>query len=74
MEIFSSKVTLIKYSGNIFRELHDLGSQPRSDEMTLWRHSVNNNKDEGGAPMTDFVKYQRHLTRLHRNGECLFLY
>ena len=26
------------------------------------------NKEEGGAAMTDFVKFQRHLNRLHRTG------
>ena len=50
-----------------------LSSQPRFG-LTLVMSHVNNNKEEGGAAMTDFVKFQRHLTRFLRNGECLFLY
>ena len=50
-----------------------LSSQPRFG-LTLVTSHVNNNKEEGGAAMTDFVKFQRHLTRFLHNGECLFLY
>ena len=72
MEIFDLKVMLIKYSGNIFLELHDLSSQPRFEVDPVMSY-VNNNKEEGAA-MTDFAKYQRHLTCLHRTGRRYSFY
>ena len=37
-------------------------------DLTFVTSYVNNNKEEGEAAMTDFVKFQRHLIYFHRTG------